>query len=222
MERLKSRKLWVTLAGLFTVLLNELLGLQIAPEVLASGAAMASAYVLGQGWVDSSAAKAQGQGELTAMQRLLRRVELRQTELQRSQDSLASEITRPVEGVEPAVAEAQGLEGQELDSLVREAMAQRDAALAAIAGCQSWSELARLWGDWPWKSHPPSWQRAYSSAVAKRLQELHEPETPGAEPSENQPEQAMGGDLGGDGQVRVQVQPGKQVWRDPADKEVTS
>jgi hypothetical protein len=53
-ESLKSRKLWVSAAGILTVLLQELFGIDISPESIVSLAVIVGTYVIGQAQVDKA------------------------------------------------------------------------------------------------------------------------------------------------------------------------
>ena len=57
MDRLKSRKLWMAVAGAALVVLNEGLGLNIPEDAVLALAGIIIAYILGQGVVDAQRAK---------------------------------------------------------------------------------------------------------------------------------------------------------------------
>ena len=61
-QKLKSRKLWVALGGLLTVVATEWIGVgpEIAEKVIGAVVAITCAYVGGQGLVDALAAYAKG------------------------------------------------------------------------------------------------------------------------------------------------------------------
>lgn len=61
-DKLKSRKLWVALGGLLTVIATEWIGVSpdIAEKVIGAVVAITCAYVGGQGLVDALAAYAKG------------------------------------------------------------------------------------------------------------------------------------------------------------------
>lgn len=61
-QKLKSRKLWVALGGLLTVVAIEWIGIgpEIAEKVIGAVVAITCAYVGGQGLVDALAAYAKG------------------------------------------------------------------------------------------------------------------------------------------------------------------
>ena len=61
-QKLKSRKLWVALGGLLTVIATEWIGVgpEIAEKVIGAVVAITCAYVGGQGLVDALAAYAKG------------------------------------------------------------------------------------------------------------------------------------------------------------------
>ncbi len=56
MEKLRSRKLWMAVAGAVLVILNEGLGLGINSEAILAFAGIVIAYILGQGAVDTARA----------------------------------------------------------------------------------------------------------------------------------------------------------------------
>ena len=61
-EKLKSRKLWVAISGLLTVVATEWIGVspEIAEKVISAVVGITCAYVGGQGIVDALAAYASG------------------------------------------------------------------------------------------------------------------------------------------------------------------
>jgi uncharacterized membrane protein (DUF441 family) len=59
LDRLKSRKLWVTVFSSALVALVKGLGIEVSDEQIASVTAIVVAYVASQGYVDSKAAKAE-------------------------------------------------------------------------------------------------------------------------------------------------------------------
>lgn len=62
-EKLKSRKLWVAIGGLLTVIATEWIGLkpEMAEWVIGAVTIITSAYIGGQGLVDAVAEFAKGQ-----------------------------------------------------------------------------------------------------------------------------------------------------------------
>lgn len=64
MNRLKSRKLWVAVGTVVSILLAEFAGIDISPEAIAGAIVMASTYVFSQGLVDKSVVTAQVQSGL--------------------------------------------------------------------------------------------------------------------------------------------------------------
>jgi len=52
--KLTSRKLWVAIGSVFSILIAELFGVSVSPEALAGIAFLAGTYILGQGLVDKS------------------------------------------------------------------------------------------------------------------------------------------------------------------------
>ncbi len=52
--KLASRKLWVAIGSVVSILIAELLGVQISPEAIAGVAFLAATYIFGQGLVDRS------------------------------------------------------------------------------------------------------------------------------------------------------------------------
>ena len=59
--KLASRKLWVAIGSAASILIAEFFGVSVSPEALASVAALAVAYIFGQGIVDKSVVSAQVQ-----------------------------------------------------------------------------------------------------------------------------------------------------------------
>jgi hypothetical protein len=57
-EKLSSRKLLVTVAGVVTVIANDYFGLGLNGESVFAIVSMAASYVLGQGYVDGKAKEA--------------------------------------------------------------------------------------------------------------------------------------------------------------------
>lgn len=55
MDKLKSRKFWVTLATLVVIVFSQQLGLDLSPEQIISGAGVVSSYLFGQSYVDRAA-----------------------------------------------------------------------------------------------------------------------------------------------------------------------
>jgi len=60
MDKLKSRKLWVTLSGVAVVAVATFLGVEVPDETMQSLLGMIAAYVVGQGVVDAAGAVAAG------------------------------------------------------------------------------------------------------------------------------------------------------------------
>jgi hypothetical protein len=62
MEKLKSRKLWMAIASLVTVLLTQFTGLdpEIASSISLTILGIASTYILGQSYVDGKGVEAKG------------------------------------------------------------------------------------------------------------------------------------------------------------------
>lgn len=58
-SKLKSRKLWVAVGGLASILLAEFLGVQVSAEALGAIAFLGASYIFGQGIVDKEVGKAQ-------------------------------------------------------------------------------------------------------------------------------------------------------------------
>ena len=54
MQSLKSRKFWVAVGTILSVLIAEVFGIDISPEALGAIALGAGTYVIGQGLVDKS------------------------------------------------------------------------------------------------------------------------------------------------------------------------
>ena len=52
--KLSSRKLWVAIGSVVSILIAELLGVQISPEAIAGVAFLAGTYIFGQGLVDKN------------------------------------------------------------------------------------------------------------------------------------------------------------------------
>jgi len=63
MERLKSRKLWVTVGTIVSVIAAEGFGVNIDPQAIVGLAGIVIAYVAGQSWVDKNATTAAVTGE---------------------------------------------------------------------------------------------------------------------------------------------------------------
>jgi len=59
--KLKSRKLWVTLGTLISVVILEVTGYSIEPAALVGLAGIVGSYVFGQGLVDKQAVKTEGE-----------------------------------------------------------------------------------------------------------------------------------------------------------------
>ena len=57
MDKLKSRKLWMAVAGALLVIANEGLGLGLPEDSILALAGILVAYILGQGVVDAQRAK---------------------------------------------------------------------------------------------------------------------------------------------------------------------
>lgn len=57
-DKLKSRKLWVTLAVACAILIVEVFGVPVDLEAIMALAGLSGVYVAAQGWVDASEAKA--------------------------------------------------------------------------------------------------------------------------------------------------------------------
>lgn len=56
-DRLKSRKLWVTVGSVISLVLAEQFGIDVAPEAIVGLAGIVLSYNLGQGWVDKTVAQ---------------------------------------------------------------------------------------------------------------------------------------------------------------------
>lgn len=52
--KLASRKLWVAIGSVVSILIAEFLGIQVSPEAIAGVAFLAGTYIFGQGLVDKS------------------------------------------------------------------------------------------------------------------------------------------------------------------------
>lgn len=59
MSRLKSRKLWVAVGTVVSVLLAEYAGIAVSPEAIAGAIVVATGYIFSQGLVDKSVVTAQ-------------------------------------------------------------------------------------------------------------------------------------------------------------------
>ncbi len=53
-QKLKSRKLWIAIGSVVSILIAEFFGVQVSPEAIAGIAFLAGTYILGQGLVDKS------------------------------------------------------------------------------------------------------------------------------------------------------------------------
>ena len=60
MDKLKSRKLWVTLSGVAVVAVATFLGVEVPDETMQSLLGMIAAYVVAEGVVDAAGAVAAG------------------------------------------------------------------------------------------------------------------------------------------------------------------
>lgn len=58
-QKLKSRKLWFSIASAVSVFLLEFAGIDVSPEALTALAGIVIAYNFGQGWVDKSQVQAE-------------------------------------------------------------------------------------------------------------------------------------------------------------------
>ena len=59
MNKLRSRKLWIAVGSVISILLAEFFGVNVSPETIAGIIVMASSYVFAQGIVDKSVVTAQ-------------------------------------------------------------------------------------------------------------------------------------------------------------------
>ena len=53
-SKLKSRKLWVAIGSVVSILIMEFAGVSVSPEAIAGVAFLAATYIFGQGLVDKS------------------------------------------------------------------------------------------------------------------------------------------------------------------------
>ena len=69
-DKLKSRKLWVALGSVASILIAEFFGATVSPEAIAGVAVLATSYIFGQGIVDKSVASetVRVQGDVARLQ----------------------------------------------------------------------------------------------------------------------------------------------------------
>lgn len=58
-EAIKSRKFWVTIGSIVSVLASQYFGVEIDPAAIVGLAGIVLSYNVGQGWVDKSVAQAE-------------------------------------------------------------------------------------------------------------------------------------------------------------------
>ncbi len=82
-EKMGSRKFWVTVAPIVTLIVFQFTGYTIAPEAIIGLAGLAGFYVLGQGFVDAKTAEASINGATdVAKLQLMAAVQQLQTQLE--------------------------------------------------------------------------------------------------------------------------------------------
>ena len=96
-EKLKSRKLWVTVGTLVSVFVAQAFDVEIDPAAIVGLAGVIITYIFGQSWVDKNATTAAVTGELDlARAQLLayaRQLEAQLAELDSNVTPLGVEIT---------------------------------------------------------------------------------------------------------------------------------
>lgn len=90
-ERLRSRKLWVTITAAVSAILLDLFGVKVDPALLMTILGLAGVYTVGQGVVDAQAAKSNPQS-VEALNKYISIVEEILTNVSAENKSLKDEL----------------------------------------------------------------------------------------------------------------------------------